>query len=86
MELLERDHHDDPEFDALLPRVGCGVCGRTVQTVPLNRAGVRGAYQAAADDEDALRIRVAFEGPMASWSRDHAATHTEADHRRAAAE
>lgn len=84
MTLLERDHHDHPDFDQLLPRIGCHVCGRAVQTVPADRSRARATYQTPdTDDEDALQQRVRFEGPMAKWSHEHAAMHDQQKHEEA---
>jgi hypothetical protein len=79
--LMERDHADHGDFDQLLPRVGCNVCHRAVQTVPADWARARAAYQVQdTDDEDALQERVRFEGPMAAWSHEHARTHSDEKH------
>lgn len=84
MELLERDRHDHPDFDQLLPQVGCLVCGAAVQLVPEDREGARTAYQAVPEDGEAAELRQRFEAPMASWSFRHADTHTRAEHEAAA--
>lgn len=80
--VIERDRHDHPDFDPLLPHVGCAVCGRAVQTVA-RKGEFHLAYQAAPDDEEAQQLRGVFEAPMADWSRKHGMTHSAEEHQQA---
>ncbi len=83
MELLERDRHDHPDFDLFLPQIGCGICGRAVQTQPGDvgpPSAVRAAYQAPPEDEAAAELRRAFQAPMTAWSFAHAGQHTAEEH------
>lgn len=80
MELLERDRHDHPDFDPLLPQIGCAICGVAVQNSPEAPEAYRAAYLAAPDDETARQVREELEAPMAAWSQAHASEHEEQEH------
>jgi hypothetical protein len=70
VKLITGSHVDDPVFDPFLPRVGCGIC--ELNEKPIN-------VQAVPDDNQVVSDEQMLEA-MAKWSREHAATHTEAEH------
>jgi hypothetical protein len=73
MALIERDQHDHPDAHPFLPQVGCGIDGRTVQPALELEEGQHWDDLAPDVQHQALE-------EMAAWSREHAATHTEAEH------
>lgn len=71
MKLVTGTHVDDPVFDPFLPRVGCGIC--ELRGEPIN-------VQAQPADNEVVTPEQLLE-LMARWSRDHAATHTDEEHK-----
>lgn len=70
MKLITGTHVDDPRFDPFLAKVGCGIC--ELRGNPIN-------VQAVPDDNEIVSVEQLLE-LMASWSRDHAETHTAQEH------